>query len=155
MLDRRLEDDEFVAAEARHHVGVADDLAQPVGHRAQQLVAAGMAERVVDLLELIEIDEQHGAGLARMPRGSQRLVDLVAKVSPVRQAGERVVARHVADLGLGVLALGDVLDQHDRAAVFHRLEGEREIASVQRVDDDVARLAVALMRLVLRLTSGW
>jgi WD40 repeat protein len=50
--------DELVAAKPRHEVLRPQHLAQTVGDRAQQLVAAGMAERVVDLLELVEVDEQ-------------------------------------------------------------------------------------------------
>jgi hypothetical protein len=57
-LDVLLEHHEFVAAEARHEILRPQHVAQPVGDRAQQLVAAGMAERVVDLLELVEVDEQ-------------------------------------------------------------------------------------------------
>ena len=108
-----------------------------------------MPERIVDLLELVEIDEEHGTGLARMPHGSQRLVDLVAEIGSVRQARQRVIARHMADLGLGALALGDVLDEHDRTAVLHRLEGQRKITPIQRVDNDVAGFTVGLVRLEL------
>ena len=64
-FDRRLQNDELVAAEARDDVGVADGVAQPLGDRLQQHVAAGMAQRVVDLLELVEIDEVDGAHIVR------------------------------------------------------------------------------------------
>ena len=53
------DDRELVAAEARHRVVVADAVAQPLRHLQQQLVAGGVAERVVDGLEVIEIDEHH------------------------------------------------------------------------------------------------
>ncbi len=56
--DVLLEHDELVAAEAGDEILGTQHLAQAVGDRAQELVAAGMAERVVDLLELVEIDEQ-------------------------------------------------------------------------------------------------
>ena len=55
-----LQHHELVAAEAGDDVGAAHGRAQPVGDRAQQLVAAGMAQRVVDLLELVEVDEVDG-----------------------------------------------------------------------------------------------
>ena len=54
--DRGLHDDEFIAAHARDRVGLADESAQPLGDDPQQLVAAGMAERIVDGLELIEVE---------------------------------------------------------------------------------------------------
>ena len=96
-------------------------------------VADRMAERIVDLLELVEIDEQHGAAVERARR-AQRVLELVVEEGAVRQAGDGVEARHVVDLGLGGLALGDVLDDHHGAAVLHHLDGEFEGAVAQRLD---------------------
>ena len=50
------EDGELVAAEAREQVLVADLAAEALGDLAQQLVAALVAEDVVDLLEAVEVD---------------------------------------------------------------------------------------------------
>ena len=58
--DVALEHDEFVAAETGDIVLGAEDRPQTIGHRAEQAVAGRVAEGVVDLLELIEIDEQQG-----------------------------------------------------------------------------------------------
>ena len=135
--NRGLQHDEFVAAEARHKVRVAHDGAQPVGDRAQQRIAGRVPERVVHLLELVEIDEQHREVAVALHRG-QRELHLVVEEDAVRQAGQRVVARQMVDLRLGILALGHVLDQHDRAAALHRLECERERASVLGIDREVA-----------------
>ena len=76
-MDVLLEHDELVAAEAGDEIVRAQHFAQTVGHRAQQLVAAGMAERIVDLLELVEVDEQQrrqliGAVLDRRAGGRSR-----------------------------------------------------------------------------------
>ena len=68
-------DDELVATEAGEHVAVAD---RP--HRrgardiaAEQLVADAVTEAVVDDLEVVEVDEQHGDGArARRPRAWRR-----------------------------------------------------------------------------------
>ena len=65
--DFREEHGELVAGQAREQrprpVASAslggDDDAKPVGDHDQQLVAAGMAEAVVDHLEAVEVDEQH------------------------------------------------------------------------------------------------
>ena len=58
---------------------------------AQQLVTDGMAEAVVDHLEVVEVDEQHrdraGLGAVEAPP------ELFEEVGPVRQAGQLVVAR--------------------------------------------------------------
>ena len=79
-------------------------LAQPVGDRAQQLVAAGMAERVVDLLELVEIDEQQRRQLLGALLDRQQTLDLVAEIDPVGQRGQFVVARQMADPGFRICA---------------------------------------------------
>ena len=53
------DDGELVAAEPRDHVVVAHAVAQPRRHLPQQLVAGRMAKRVVDVLEVVEIEAQH------------------------------------------------------------------------------------------------
>ena len=66
----------------------------------KQLVAAGVAQRVVDLLELVEVDEVDG----ERPAAAQARhsgVHLVAEERAVGQAGQRVVAGQLVDLGLG------------------------------------------------------
>ncbi len=127
-LDVLLEHDELVAAEPRHEILGPQHLAQPLGDRAEQLVAAGMTERVVDLLELVEIDEQQRRELIGAVRQLEQAFDLVAEIDPVGQLGQFVEARQMADLGFGGAALGDVLHQHDGAAAGHRLEFPRQRA---------------------------
>ena len=81
-----------------------------------------MAERVVDLLELVEIDEQQCRELVGVVRKAQQALDLVTEIDPVGKRRQLVVARQMADLGLRVAPLGDILEQHDGAAAGHRLE---------------------------------
>ena len=101
-MDVLLEHHELVAAEPRHEILGPQHLAQPFGHRAQQLVAAGMAERVVDLLELVEVDEQQRRQLFGALLGRQQTPDLVAEIDPVGQRGQFVVARQMTDPGFRV-----------------------------------------------------
>ena len=74
-----------------------------------------MAERVVDLLEAVEVHQQHGELRAVALGGADRALDAMAEVGAVRQAGEVVVERLVAvevgepaQLALGLLARRDV-----------------------------------------------
>ena len=64
---------------------------QPGGQRAQQRVAAEVAEVVVDLLELVEVEQQQGHPLGVAPADDRRLGRLPQE-HPVRQPGQRVVA---------------------------------------------------------------
>ncbi len=75
-----------------------------------------MTERVVDLLELVEVDEQQRRQLLGALLDRQQPPDLVAEIDPVRQRGQFVVTRQMTDAGFGVAPFGDVFDQHDGAA---------------------------------------
>ena len=81
---------------------------QPARNFAQQRVADGMAEHVVDLLEAVEIEAQHREALARARRQIERGGDALVERRAVGQLGERIVVRHVRDALLVALALGQV-----------------------------------------------
>ena len=69
----------------------AQVVAQPRGDRDQQLVAGGVAEAVVDRLEVVEVEEQRGhraRAAARPARAASAALDEPAAVG---QAGQRVV----------------------------------------------------------------
>ena len=84
---------ELVAAEARDQTARADDLPQPRSEIAQQLVAEVVAERVVDLLEAVEVEQHHAE---RRPGGGGGLNPLVQprpEALPIRKPGELVRRR--------------------------------------------------------------
>ena len=64
----RDEDREFVAAEPRRGVGSAQALADALGRLDQQPVAGQVAEAVVDELELVDVEEEHGDLAVRRAR---------------------------------------------------------------------------------------
>ena len=68
---------------------------QPARDLLQQQVAHVVAERVVDLLEVVEVHQHHHRGVAVAASGAERLVDAVAEQLAVGQAGERVMQRLV------------------------------------------------------------
>ena len=129
LRDRCLHDGEFVAAHARDRVGLADASPQPRGDHLEELVAGGMAQRIVDVLEEIEVEQMHGHDVVAFDARQRQLQPLVEQHA-VGQAGQRVVQRHVRDLGLRAALLGDVLMGGDRAAVGHRLHRHRDVAPV-------------------------
>ena len=51
-LDHR----ELVAAQPRDVIGIPDAAPDPRGHRLQEFVADVMSERIVDALELVDVD---------------------------------------------------------------------------------------------------
>ena len=111
VLDAREQDAELVAAEAGDGVGLAQRVPQPARDLLEQQVAHVMAERVVDLLEVVEVHDHHHGGLAAAAAGADGLVDAVAEQLAVRQAGERVVERLVL---LGDRLAAAAVDGEDR-----------------------------------------
>ena len=111
-----LDDDrELVAAGPRDRVGVAQVRGEALRDALQHLVAGGVAERVVDLLEAVKVEEQQPEVAAAAPRAQHRLVQPVAEQRPVGQARERVVLRQERQLVLLPPALGDVAEEHRQA----------------------------------------
>ena len=115
-----LDDRELVAAEARHRVDVPGARPQPAGHQAQKLVAAMVPERVVDVLELVEVEEQEGHQLVVPASLDERLLQPVLEQGAVGQVRQGIVVREVPDLLLGAQAVGDVPLDRDVVADLAR-----------------------------------
>lgn len=135
-----VDDRELVAAEPRDQRRIADASAEPRGHRLQQRIARRMSERVVDVLEAIEIEHQHRKARSAAPRTGQCLLHPLLEQHAVRQVGQRVVLRHVGDLGLGTALLGDVAMRRDPAAAVHRLPRHADQPAVSKLVDPAADL---------------
>ncbi len=101
------QDGELVAAQAGDDVVAAHGAHEPRGHALEQLVADGVPERVVDALEVVEVDEHHRDLVARA--GLERLAHLLAEQRAVGQAGQRVVRGLVPELVLQLAQVGDGL----------------------------------------------
>ena len=114
-LRAHLHHGELVAAEPGAGVRFANAGSDPLGHRDQQIVAREMAKRIVDVLEVVEIDQQQGHRLATSAGLGDSVLQAVVQQDPIGQTGQRVVVRHVVDLLLRPLALGDVVEHPDEA----------------------------------------
>ena len=99
----RHQDRELVAGEPGDDIGGANPLAHHPGDLADQVVAGVVAERVVDRLEAVDVDDHHRAAAAVASAEGDVLVEFGAKAAPVEQPGQRVVVGQVAKLGLGPL----------------------------------------------------
>ena len=121
---RRQQQRELVAAEAGEQVPGAGEGAQPVGGQPQQLVAGGVPEGVVDLLELVDVEQQQRDRVV-VGELTQRLVALAEQGRPVRQPGELVVHRLVRRAGgdQPQLAVGRGVVQRGGERVAERGDG--------------------------------
>ena len=111
---------ELVAADPGHGVALAQGRAHPLADLLEHVVADPVAEGVVDLLELVEVDQDDREQAAVAPAARHRLAQAVLEQEPVGQAGQRVVLGEMQHAGFGPLAFGDVGRGADEAAARHR-----------------------------------
>ena len=123
------EEAELVAAQPRHGVARAQRGAEAIAHLHQQLVADRVAERVVDHLEAVEVEEEHGQVLVAPPGAREPVAEPVHEQRPVRQPGQRVAeglrGQLLEALGELVDLLGLLLDGR-----HHAVEGGHEGADL-------------------------
>ena len=131
-LGAGLQHDELVAAEARDHVAGPDDGLEPRRDLLEQLVADRMAERVVDRLEPVEVDQVDGDVILALVHRGEHPVDALAELVAVGKSGEIVVFRKMRDSLLRAFALGHVLENDDRAAAGHHPARHRDGAITVR-----------------------
>jgi hypothetical protein len=102
-------DGELVAAQARARVLRATVCCKARRGGAQDAVAGGVAERIVDVLEAVQVEEQHADAAFLPARAHDGARQALGQQRAVRQAGERVVVGEVAQFLLGALLVGDVV----------------------------------------------
>ena len=97
-----------------------------------------MAERIVDVLEVIEIEAEDDERFGVAQAGEVRLHPFMER-GAVGQVGERVVARQMPHSFLAQQPFGDVLERRHEAAVGHRAVRDRQRGAVaQRRDGGAA-----------------
>ena len=102
------EDHELVAAQSADRVARPQQADEPAGHGLEEAVARLMAEGVVGILEVVEVDEEGGHRLSVAPGPDQHPIGPVEDQLPVGQSGEGIVEGAVGEEFLELLALGDV-----------------------------------------------
>ena len=65
-----------------------------MGEFLQHHVAGGMAVRVVDVLEMVDVEHQHGEGLLLLARAGNQPLQMPHDVAAVEQPGQRIGQRH-------------------------------------------------------------
>ena len=140
VLDER---DEFVAAETGDGVAFPQAHSQARRSLLQQPVAERVAERIVDELEAIEIEEQQGHRLAVALRVVERVGEALVEHVAVGQSRQSVVRCDVEEVLLGLLAgheLADLAADHSHHLQERRV-GIADLAAeeFQHGEGDVAR----------------
>ena len=136
---------ELVAGKARQRVAGRQIARQAPRDRQKNRIAEGKPDRLVDLLEAVDVDHQHGGRRGAGPtRGDQRRVEPVEKQFAIGQAGQIVVHRVMQHALFGGLDFGDVGQRADDANDFAlgvdhraRLHHEPEIMAVGGAQPDI------------------
>ena len=114
------QDQELVAAEPGDDLGRAVGRFEATRHGHEDLVAHLVAEPVVDGLEAVEVEDEHGdRARSALPLG-QRVGEAVREQRPVGQARQRVVEIGVGQGLLGRLVLVLVVEEAADAQVGTR-----------------------------------
>ena len=105
---------ELITAEACNRVRHANPRLQQPGDIPEEAVAGLMAARVVDNLELVEVDVQQCVGALASLRSRHCDMQAVVEFAPVDEAGERIVACLVGERALQAPFFGHVVEYDDR-----------------------------------------
>ena len=110
-------DDEFVAAQPRRQVPLADEIPDAPSHLDQHGVAGRLAIEIIDQGEAIKIERHHPDTIARAVLAGDFLLQTQIQRPAVRKAGQRVVIRQIFDV-LFRRPLGAQVAQRDDGQVF-------------------------------------
>ena len=98
---------------------------------AKHAVADRMAEHVVDFLEAIEVDAQHGERFFAGLFGADPAGQMIQESGAIGQVRQDVVVCQMLDAGFGLLALGNVLGKAEEIALFAGLVRYRRFLVVR------------------------
>ena len=104
----REEHRELVAALAPDDVLGPDRSDEPLGDSDEDRVPGRVAVRVVDVLEVVEIDEQQADRPATATPAGEGTLEMIAEEHPVGESRQRVVEGVVDQLRLQPLPVGDI-----------------------------------------------
>ena len=80
----------FVAPQTPHAPGFSDNLLQSLRHLFEQGIARRMAQRIIDLLEPVEVEQENGADTGLNLRGRENSFQRLRHAKPVGQTGQRI-----------------------------------------------------------------
>ena len=105
------QDPELIAADAGHHVAVADALGKQVRDLDQRFVARPVPERVVDHLEPVDVDEQHRRPDPVTVDSRNQPLQLAHEAAPIRKIDQRIQMRQLVELLNALLQPGHLAPQ--------------------------------------------
>ncbi len=152
---------ELVTPQAGHTVAFARTCLEARGNLLQQQVAHFETQRVIELFEVVQVQQQQGAVLARAGGGQHGLMDMVHQQAPVRQRRERVVKGQAVDIFFVLTTLAQVKRDANEGGLpgacnLRHRQAHGEYVAIFALALDVARAAddavLARAQVVLQVT---
>src|SRR5215469_9492091 len=103
-----------------------------------------MAECIVDILELIQVETQNGDRVASLTGLGKRLLDALVKNRSIGKTSERVVIGKVPNLPFSALDLRDLCEENDRSLIGMLLGHQEPTITADLAFVHAVRLAVPL-----------
>src|ERR1035437_4140445 len=154
VLDALEDHDELVAAEPRDDVAGPHAAVEAARDETKQRVARVMAERVVDDLEAVAVEEEHAELLLAVALGARdRSPQEVRGITAVRQRGQGVELRLAPQALLEILSRGDV---GHRAGDAQRAPFgvAHDDAAAEHPDEESLAVAEAVLAVEVRSRPG-
>src|SRR5205814_7841758 len=135
---------ELITAEPGHGIPGTKRRGDPSPDGHQQLVAHLVAERVVDRLEIIQVEEENGNPAFRVR--AQCVIEVDPESGPIGKVGKRVMERLVGQLLLEGLTLAHVSHVQDKASHGWQLEqvGDRQDRKSTRLNSSHLGISYAV-----------
>jgi hypothetical protein len=110
-LNADQDDRKLVAAEPSNRVGLANNGLEPLRHSLKQQIADAMAERVVDVLEVVQVKVQNRKGVGVTMCPGNCLLERLDKDAAVCQSGQDIAPGQLGDLRFRPLGLGHIAEE--------------------------------------------
>ena len=102
------DNDELVSTHPGDGVGFANDGEQALPYCREEYIAVGMAKRIVDLLEVVDVNEEDRSLVSVVLCSKDRLAETLVQERAIGQAGEMIVMRQIVDVIGAVTVFGDI-----------------------------------------------
>ena len=147
-VDPRQQQQELLAAHPGRQpvLDVVDRRLEQLGHLAQHLVTDGVRQRVVDPLEVVEVDQADGEDGTAATGLAQQVVEAGVEVPPVVQPGQRVAPGQLTEVVAAAAGLRRLED---------RVQGLRPAVPLHGPHLDVGQVVVAVASRTPRGRRRW
>ncbi len=147
----RDDDPELVAPETGDGVGVPQARPQPRRDAFEKVVARGMAEGVVHVFEVVEVEAHESSRRVPLSRPVEGFLDALLKKHAIGQVGQHVMIGEMPDFPLAALQFADIGVENDRSFLGSMLVHQKPAIAVELALEHAVRIRVFFQPLTVHL----